>query len=698
MILHLFVGDLYIEKAPSGLKYLKLLVKADKCREHGIASDLFLSDNIVRFNQTMHFPVGAEETIINELEVSLIGILNDSTEKAIGFCLFICTSGEHSITKSVNLHDARGVMVGKVPITSFYYQSAIKLGDKVMFKPMYEPTAKEYAFLLSRRIRSPSKSKPVTFDRNIEHQLNNEACDLISRDFTIVSAKNLNKKTATTVSKSNKAANSNSNDALTYNPGMTRNGAMSDAVRGRAKKTSGTASKARTAKPAAEAPKLRPTYMGVGYVKEKQWPERNTGEAERNLFRLQQASEMKLQILKDIAQLARQRNARTQARQDAIRQKKMQVQVQEGKIKKVLAKKESEIQLLKGTLTHLRLSNALRNDTATPVRTAATTRSPSSGGPQAFSRLQHLIYPDAPSSVLKRSATPNTSRSGGSASRPATSNLRRPASAPHSGRRGSKVSFSQSQSSTPSALYRPLEEHRPYDSRRKPSPQKYSQARTPERELVDQLSEALDLTFEEPSESRAFRPSRTEHNVGSSQIIAKDWLANARASICELHRPAATQNSFFNESTSSAHLQTNPSVGRAESNGQRIHHIPAVKAHVSSNGAIHTDHSHYAPGTADISSSSSEEDNTAALRHQQQAQQMPSFLNSLLETRSDRERELDTTVSSIAVGDIPYFPAAVRGAAMRQSSGAASPAGSEHSSDSLENLSVPLEPAGRRIL
>ena len=66
-----------------------------------------------------------------------------------------------------------------------------------MFKSNdFEPNAKEYAFMLSCRFRLAINKKPVILNQDIVHRLNNEARDVFSRDFKIVSNNlKLNRKT-----------------------------------------------------------------------------------------------------------------------------------------------------------------------------------------------------------------------------------------------------------------------------------------------------------------------------------------------------------------------------------------------------------------------------------------------------------------------------------------------------------------------
>lgn len=689
MILHFFVGDLYLERFPQALKFLKLVVKLDECREHGIASDLYLSDNIVRFNQTIHFPVGDDEsTVINELEVLLYSVQQDSEESLLGFSKFVCTSGEHSITKTINLHDSRGVQVGKVPVTSFYYKSAIKLGDRVMFKPRYEPNAKEYSFLLSRRFRQPSKALPVTFNNEIEHRLDNEARDLIARDFKIVSSNKVAPKKVTT--KQPVPSNTAAKDSMTYNPGMTRNGAMSDAARGRV--VPGQATQKKVTKKAAAPPKLRETRMSVGYVKDSLWPERNTGEAERNLYRLQQASQMKLQLLNDIAMNVKIRNKRTQARQDAIKKKKLQVEVEEGKLKKVLARKESEIQLLKGTLTHLRMTNAMRG-VGTPAGTGAGTGASSArasvgGTPSSnhFSRLQHLLYPNPNDSSLRRASTPRSALSGG-ARRSVGRSRSTPVGSISAGRsRRSElgVSFNmgdETQQTVP-VLYHPISTGpSPYDSRKRPfsaptyraprdnkatsqhqeQPQRRSMSKA---ELVDQLSEIFEENdysdaYGATQDGTSYRNETPGESVAPSKSIAKDWLASARASINSLHRPNH-RSSTSPAATRSSPLKSTRSP-EARSGLKSTARPGAAPRPLDRPTNQHTD----AAVTAQDKLCDSENDTgddcaDARKRHAQAAP--PSFLNSLVEAHhypgAGGYQDPDTTVSSIAVADIPFIPTA----------------------------------------
>jgi hypothetical protein len=788
MILHLFIGDLYVEELPKDVKFLKLSVRVDLCREHAISSDLYLSHNIVRFNQTMHFPVDDEANVINELNFTLLCTKNDTSEQVLGTCSEVCTSGEHSITKFITINDHRGVLVGKVPVTSFYYASAIKLGDHVRFKQEYEPNSKEYAFLLARRLRHAARSKPVTFDRNIEHQLNNDARDLVARDFSITAAKTLNKKKQAPAAPKPAKIASSAPDSLTYNPGMTRNGAISDAARGRvARKAAVPHTKTKRAKPAAaEKPKLRETYMSVGYVKDKQWPERDTGEVERNLYRLHQASEMKLQILKDIAQTVKQRNLRTAAKQEAIRREKQRVALQEGKLKRVLRHREAEIQLLKGTLTHLRLTSALKaSGTTASVATPKFTT-------KGFSRLHHLLYPTEHDSTY-RTASPYAVRGGAHSSSllsgQSSSQTFRSSSAPTSARRRSSnsarttprsassggsvrrrpgnVSFADT-SAAPAPLYNPLpDSRRPYDSRARTAQRdtgtrraagynalhhlQQQQGATPNQEdFVDQLSEAFGMSFAEPNHA--------PHSDPASGTIAKDWLASARASINEFHRPGVrthappsshshgaaprdhtsppqtvpAKKSPHSHSAQPAAPQHAGSAGRKAPSPRAVHQIPSVSgrptaqdksapsvtrnghapaqhAQVSHTGAVNSRQSSAANNRRPMSDST---DSSDAEYQQQRAEQAnlrahapAAFLQSLVAGGDNwaQLREvgagLDNTVSSIAVGDIPYFPASVHSSQQSESptqyatgrhhSHAPLSPASKQSSDSLEDLSVP---------
>jgi len=717
MILHLFLGDLYIEKFPSSLKFLKLVINIDECREHSVASDLYLSDNIVRFNQTVHFPVKDDETSINEIQLSLVSIHTDVAENLLGYAKFVCTTGEHSITKTVNLHDYRGILVGKVPVTSFYYSSAIKLGDRVMFKPSYTPNAKEYSFLLSRRFREPHKAKPVTFNDDIEHRLNNEARDLVSRDFRIISSSGAKKKaTASTSGTTVGTGKSAAKDSMTYSPGMTRNGAMSDAARGRVPKkmpVGGTKSAKSKSKlhvaPAAEPPKLRTTYMSVGYVKDKQWPERSTGAAQRNLYRIQQASEMKLQILKDIAQTVKQKNLRTQARQEAIRHRKMQVEVDEGKLKRVLVRKENEIQLLKGTLTHLRLTSALQQDSAPAKKRAGSAGHLS----KSFSRLDHLTYPNPNDSSFRRGSTPTPVRRAStpnSALRSSSAGAQRRNSTgtPSSrgrGRRtsGQGVSFfgDLSRTTTPApVLYHPFSNKKsPYESRKRPSTAGVGggYSRPSQEELVDQLSDIFDTDFQEDHQNhlhpQAVPFSNHAERVGSSgKHIAKDWLANARASINEFHRqphakspvgiaarspPQRGASTHKSRASSSSQTVRSSNVAPIRSRGPDHDHnfefesdlglaAPQPQALQPARDSVpqqqHPELQSSAPFESDDASNS--EDERAQYQRDQSKVAVPGFLNAFADppaSQIDDEfhthtADTDTTVSSIAVGDIPCMP------------------------------------------
>jgi hypothetical protein len=785
MILHLFIGDLYVEKLPKDVKFLKISVRVDLCREHAISSDLYLSHNIVRFNQTMHFPVDDEANVINELNFTILCTKNDASEQVLGTCSEVCTSGEHSFTKFITINDHRGVLVGKVPVTSFYYASAIKLGDHVRFKQEYEPNSKEYAFLLARRLRHAARSKPVTFDRNIEHQLNNDARDLIARDFSITSAKARNKKKPTPAPPKPAKIASSAPDSLTYNPGMTRNGAISDAARGRAaRKAAVPHTKSKRPKPTpSEKPKLRETYMSVGYVKDKQWPERDTGEVERNLYQLHQASEMKLQILKDIAQTVKQRNLRTAAKQEAIRREKQRVALQEGKLKRVLKHREAEIQLLKGTLTHLRLTSALKaSGTTASVATPKITT-------KGFSRLHHLLYPTEHDSTY-RAGSPYAVRGGAhsssvfsgrgpgqtfrSSSAPSSARRRssnsarttpRSASSGGSGRRRpGNVSFADA-SSAPAPLYNPLpDSRRPYDSRAHTTQRgtrraagynalhhlQQQQGATPNQEdFVDQLSEAFGMSFADPT--------HVSHSEPVSGAIAKDWLASARASINEFHRPgvrthapsshshgaaprdhtsppqpAPAKKSPHSHSTQPAAHQQGASAGKKAPSPRAVHQIPSVSGRptaqdksapsVTRNGhasAQHAQVSHPSSAISQVPSAannrrpmSDSTDSSDAEYQQQRAEQAnlranapAAFLQSLVAGGDNwaQLREvgagLDNTVSSIAVGDIPYFPASVHSSQQsephtqygtgRHSRHAPLSPASKQSSDSLEDLSVP---------
>lgn len=107
-----------------------------------------------------------------------------------------------------------------------------------------------------------------------------------------------------------------------------------------------------------EPPKLRNTCMSVGYVKNN-WPNTSDGAEERRIYRLQLATEMKLQVLNDIATEVKRRNQYKADKQCAIRQKKIQIAIQDDKLKSILEKKELEIRSLKSALALLRNTSSL---------------------------------------------------------------------------------------------------------------------------------------------------------------------------------------------------------------------------------------------------------------------------------------------------------------------------------------------------
>jgi hypothetical protein len=141
-----------------------------------------------------------------------------------------------------------------------------------------------------------------------------------------------------------------------------------------------------------------------------------------------------------------------------------------------------------------------------------------------------------------------------------------------------------------------------------------------------------------------------------------------------------------------------PSI--APANG-KVHRIPVPRAQpAASSRATHppphssiSSPSPYYPEEDDASTSTeeSEEKHRAAQHAQERASAVPGFLNSLVQAPA-QNTDFDTTVSSIAVGDIPYFPTARKAVPAAFLNGGfpsgrrqASPTRSEHSTDSLDH-------------
>mmetsp|Transcript_22006 Transcript_22006/g.48921 ORF Transcript_22006/g.48921 Transcript_22006/m.48921 type:complete len:530 (-) Transcript_22006:746-2335(-) len=393
MILHLYIGDLSVEQLPSELKFLKVLI-SDGYRDNGIASDLFLSENIVRFNQTIHIPIDASDAGVNVLEITLISVRTDGEQIVVGHCSHTCTEGDHSITKNVTLCDTMGTLSGRLPITCFYYKTAISLGARAMFQSRnYEPSPKEYSFLLSRRFRRPSGGI-VTFDDDVEHSLNNEARDYFSKEFELVS-QSLSKKAAGEGrgKKRPKSAPSGRGSVV-----------MSDAVRGKC-----------TAVQLDKVPaKVRPTLMSVGFLT--QWPERGAPAEAQKSDRLWRAVAVKKQTVQDVAAEARRRNESTARKQAAIRVEKIAVELRDSGLKEVLRQKEDQIDLLRKTLSHLRLSDvhSHRFDHSEQllcrtVRARAKASVPTSASVPRYARaLQSAHFPSSSTTVPSAGTTSST--------------------------------------------------------------------------------------------------------------------------------------------------------------------------------------------------------------------------------------------------------------------------------------------------
>ncbi|KAJ1432444.1 hypothetical protein B484DRAFT_395015 [Ochromonadaceae sp. CCMP2298] len=188
--------------------------------------------------------------------------------------------------------------------------------------------------LISDGYRDNGIASDLFLSENI-HSLNNEARDYFSKEFELVS-QSLSKKAAGEGrgKKRPKSAPSGRGSVV-----------MSDAVRGKC-----------TAVQLDKVPaKVRPTLMSVGFLT--QWPERGAPAEAQKSDRLWRAVAVKKQTVQDVAAEARRRNESTARKQAAIRVEKIAVELRDSGLKEVLRQKEDQIDLLRKTLSHLRLSD-----------------------------------------------------------------------------------------------------------------------------------------------------------------------------------------------------------------------------------------------------------------------------------------------------------------------------------------------------
>jgi hypothetical protein len=173
-------------------------------------------------------------------------------------------------------------------------------------------------------------------------------------------------------------------------------------------------------------------------------------------------------------------------------------------------------------------------------------------------------------------------------------------------------------------------------------------------------------------------PSASQKNLRSSQRAAPLARQQSRPQQPQQQYTGFTDEDLYRQRPELKHSHT------------QVHRIPVARAHapahqISSPGSV----PHYPEDDVSTSSGESEEQHRIAQRAQERASAVPGFLNSLVQAPA-QNTDFDTTVSSIAVGDIPYFPTARKAVPSSYQDSAVgsrvqtSPTRSEHSTDSLD--------------
>ena len=402
-MLHLYISDVTLsdrslsESLTSSLKPPKSLklhvVYENEFKEFGTVSREYLGKHLYKFNQTIPIPIRRPKDVElkHYLHFKLFSpIANDDLQR-LGTGQLGISAGDDILTKTVVFHDdVTNEIVGRASVTVFFNQSKIAIGEgsshvqEISVDP--KKKEKEYAFLLSRRLRrSHVPYTPVAHDPILDHRISEETDWYIQNNVKIPNT--LSSKTKRSASAPvRRTGHSEPPAALSvYHPATPSMTFAKSSQSHRAKTPTRTRIVASSATPlystaaAAAAgkwtpPKLRKTCMSVGYV-HNHWPETDTAEYDKKMYQLQLANERKMELLKAIDEQIRHRQQQQQRQQQlahappSVKEfihmteaEQHAHQLREAKTKRLqqeVLQRESEIKELQGIFNKLRIETAL---------------------------------------------------------------------------------------------------------------------------------------------------------------------------------------------------------------------------------------------------------------------------------------------------------------------------------------------------
>jgi len=304
VLLHILVGDGQLERVPSNLKSLRLLIRSEG-HDYTLSSS-WSSGSIIRFHQTVHIPVldkdkltGSKFAPLSENDpgpttrviFDLMGTMTNGTEKNMGRTSCITSCLEHSVTKILTMHNSSEALTGRLTVTFYYYRYPLDLSDRGLIlteeviseNKAHNISSREYAFLLSRKVnwhgvRSASfndyTERLVTADvtKNLKYLHDSRKSLLSSKSSKVKKEEDPSSSSASLI-------------RSTYSPSK-KPWQVNPLAKGKS-----------TSKK--EPIKTRSTISGVGYAGVK-WPEPNQCNKEKLIYKLHLADERRLLLLKEL--------------------------------------------------------------------------------------------------------------------------------------------------------------------------------------------------------------------------------------------------------------------------------------------------------------------------------------------------------------------------------------------------------------
>lgn len=360
VLLHILVGDGQLERVPSNLRSLRLLIKSEG-HDYTLSSS-WQSGSIIRFHQTVHLPVldkdkvtGSKFAPLSEndpgpttrIAFDLIGTMTNGTEKNMGRTSCITSCLEHSVTKILTMHNASEALTGRLTVTFYYYRYPLDLSDRGLIlteeviseNKAHNISSREYAFLLSRKInwhgvRSASFNDYT--ERLVTADVTKNLKDLHESRKSLLSSKS--SRDGKKVEESPSASLIRSTYSVSKKPWQ-----VNKSVKGKSSKK--------------EPIKTRTTVSAVGYAGVK-WPEANQSNREKLIYKLHLAEERRLQLLKELKDEAvKKTKVLMKKANDVINKKKDKND--EKMLKAILKSKDSELKRLKENLVSFKMENII---------------------------------------------------------------------------------------------------------------------------------------------------------------------------------------------------------------------------------------------------------------------------------------------------------------------------------------------------